>query len=109
MTVFVIGGARTAFTVGMGHCDERDANLPFIAFAPSAEVSSELRPDAIHRTIETKEEVEAVIETFKRHGTVVFIDTPVAADHIMDMFDALLAIAWGTRWSERQPSKERVN
>lgn len=109
MTVYVMGGARTAFTVGMARCDERDANLPFIAFAPTAEVASELHPDAVHQTIETKEEVEAVIEVFKRHGTVVFIDTPTAAEHIMNMFDALLAIAWDTRWSERQPSKETVN
>lgn len=109
MTIYIMGGARTAFTVGMARCAQRDANLPFIAVAPSAEVAAELPNNAVTQVIEDQSEIDTIVETFNRHGAVMFIDTPRAADHILDMVDALFAIAHSTTWTDRIETKEVVN
>ncbi len=109
--IYVVGTAEACITVGMAHCSERQANLPFIAFAPTDRINEALNlGGAGTASITGEDEIKSAIDAFREHGTVVFIDNPVAAERMFEMVDALFAIAADTDWGSRiMMKKEMMN
>lgn len=102
MSVYLIGGNRTAITVGMTLCERRGAVLPYIAFAPSEDIMREMNEDGRGAFYEDVDDVRRSFEVFERFGTVIFIDNANAADRLMTLLDNLLSVAAETRWVERE-------
>lgn len=108
MTVYIIGHSRTAFTVGMSRCEERNANLPFFAFGPSDQIAKELQMAESSRVLTEQGDVSTAVDAFIKHGTVIFIDNSVACERMIEMIDTVLTMSEATDWINRTPIRETM-
>lgn len=108
MSQYIIGTPDVAFTCGITFCEERDAYLPFFAFAPSRQVEAELDTAKNGKLMSDDKEVRATYEIFKRHGTVIWVDHLTAAERVMGVMAIMLDRACETDWVQRCSRRETI-
>lgn len=108
MKPYILGSRDTAFVVGVSHCAQLDAKLPFIAFAPTSMIVPELEMTGKTKFVNEEEEVERSLEAFMKHGTVIFFDNPAVAEGALSMISSMFDVAASTSWIDREQFTGRI-